>query len=419
VVNGLIAKIAAYQPPFSVTTANLGNGQLQLTNPTAFTTTASVENTATVKTTQRTIVPVAQQELVGFPDLKGDNGDVYTINVTAPTAGNFTVTTNSYDTEADIAAKFVSQINAAGIGLTAAVKDGKLLITSNTPGTPFAYTATLTTDVGQTSLPPTTQTLVANIAAGAVPQTDTVTLSGPTGRVGDVYEVTVNGRTVRYTTDGTEADMDAIAINLAAQINAANPPMAATALPGPVGSGQLVITGTTGGVALDTSAQVVRPQVVGDPNPTDYNVHQATGDSDRAWDQAQLTIADQLTINYTFSANAPAIQKMVMSLRIAQSAVQDPDTYQDKMTQAQSLMRDALNGLRALHATNTVNDTLMQATTLAHQTQISATTDSTDKIEGVDKNEVAAKIQSAQTQLEAVFSTVGTTGRLSLVNFLT
>ena len=42
-----------------------------------------------------------------------------------------------------------------------------------------------------------------------------------------------------------------------------------------------------------------------------------------------------------------------------------------------------------------------------------------DKIEGVDKNEVAAKIQAAQTQLEAVFSVVGTTGRLSLVNFLT
>jgi hypothetical protein len=61
----------------------------------------------------------------------------------------------------------------------------------------------------------------------------------------------------------------------------------------------------------------------------------------------------------------------------------------------------------------------MSATTLAHQTQISVTTDSTDKIEGIDKNEVAAKVQAAQTQLEAVFSVVGSTGRLSLVNFLT
>lgn len=419
VVNALIAKIAATVPPFSVTTANLGNGQLQLTNAAAFTTTAAVENSATVKTTQRTVVPVAQQELIGFPDLQGDNGDIYTVTFTAPVGGPFTVTTNQYDTEADIAAKFVSQINAAAIGVTASVKDGKLLVKSDTPGSAITYTAALTTDVGNTSLNPTTTTLVANIAAGATPQTDKVTLSGPVGRVGDVYEITVNGRTVRYTTDGTETDMDQIAINLAAQINAANPPMAATALPGPVGSGQVVITGTTGGVALTTEAEVARPQVIGEPKPTDYNVHQATGDSDRAWDRAQITIADQLTIDYTFSANAPAIQKMIMSLRIAQSAVTDPDTYQTKMTQAQSLMKDALNGLRALHSSNTVNDTLMSATTLAHQTQISVSVDSSDKIEGVDKNEVAAKVQAAQTQLEAVFSVVGTTGRLSLVNFLT
>jgi hypothetical protein len=419
VVNALIAKIAATVPPFSVTTANLGNGQLQLTNAAAFTTTAAVQNSATVQTTQRTVVPVAQQELIGFPDLQGDNGDIYTLTFTAPVGGPFTVTTNQYDTEADIAAKFVSQINAAAIGVTASVKDGKLLVKSDTPGSAITYTAALTTDVGNTSLNPTTTTLVANIAAGATPQTDKVTLSGPVGRIGDVYEITVNGRTVRYTTDGTETDMDQIAINLAAQINAANPPMAATALPGPVGSGQVVITGTAGGVALTTEAEVARPQVIGEPKPTDYNVHQATGDSDRAWDRAQITIADQLTIDYTFSANAPAIQKMIMSLRIAQSAVTDPDTYEAKMTQAQSLMKDALNGLRALHSSNTVNDTLMSATTLAHQTQISVSVDSSDKIEGVDKNEVAAKVQAAQTQLEAVFSVVGTTGRLSLVNFLT
>ena len=97
----------------------------------------------------------------------------------------------------------------------------------------------------------------------------------------------------------------------------------------------------------------------------------------------------------------------------------DPDQYSAKMTQAQALMNDALNGIRALHANNTVNDTLMSATTLAHQTQINVNTDGTDKIEGVDNNEVAAKIQNAQVQLQAVFSVVGMTGRLSLVNFLT
>jgi len=195
--------------------------------------------------------------------------------------------------------------------------------------------------------------------------------------------------------------------------------MGVTATPGATGTGSLSITANTGGVALNTTSTVTRPQVATNPKPTDYSTHQLAGDSDLAWDQSSITIADQLTINYTFSANAPAIQKMVMALRIAQSAVTDPDQYSSKMTQAQSIMTDALNGIRALHANNTVNDTLMSATTLAHQTQINVNTDSTDKIEGVDNNEVAAKIQNAQVQLQAVFSVVGTTGRLSLVNFLT
>jgi len=422
VVNGLIDQINNYQPPFSVTATNLGNGQLQLTNPTAFASNSAVEDAATVKTTQRTVTAVAQQEQVGFPGIPasgGDNGDVYTINFTSPAAGPFTVTTNTFDTEASIAARFVNQINSAGIGVTASVKDGKLLLTSNTPGTGFTYTAGLTTDVGQPSQAPTTTTLVANIPAGATPQTDQVQLSGPAGRIGDVYEITVNGRTVRYTTSGTEPNMDTIAIALAAQINAANPTMGVTATPGAAGTGALTITANTGGVALNTTATVTRPQVETDPTPTDYSTHQDPGDSDLAWDQSSITIADQLTINYTFSANAPAIQKMIMALRIAQSAVTDPDQYSSKMTQAQSLMNDALNGVRALHANNTVNDTLMSATTLAHQTQINVNTDGADKIEGVDNNEVAAKIQNAQVQLQAIFSVVGTTGRLSLVNFLT
>ncbi|HVZ01991.1 MAG TPA: hypothetical protein VHA35_20970 [Dongiaceae bacterium] len=419
VVNALISSITTYQPPFGVTATALGNGQMQISSATAFTSSAAVENSAAVATTQRTVVPVAQEEQVGFPGMKGDTGDVYTINFTSPVAGPFTVTTTSEDNEAGVAAKFAQQINAAGIGITAAVKNGKLSLTSNTPGTPFTYTAALTTDVGQTTPAPTMTTAVANIPAGATPQTDEVTFSGPAGAKGDVYSVTVNGRTFEYKTNGGEADMDAIAIQLAAQINAAVPTAGVAATPGPVGSGKLIITANTGGVALDTTSKITHPTVVTDPLPTQYNVHQTTGDSDLSWDRAPITIADQLTINYTFSANEPAIQRLIAALRIAQSAVTDPDQYADKMTQAQSLARNALEGIRALHSVNTVNDTLMSATTLSHQTQINVNTDSTQKIEGVDPNEVAAKIQNAQVQLQAVFSVVGQTSRLSLVNFLT
>src|SRR5581483_530517 len=266
----------------------------KLSSSAAFTSNSAVEDTATVKTTQRTVLPVAQQDQIGFPGTAHDNGDVYTINFTSPVAGPFNVTTTNFDTEASIAAKFVPVINAAGIGVTAAVQTGKLVLTSNTPGTPFTENAALTTDVGQPNQAPVKTNLVANIPAGATPQTDTVQLSGPIG-VGTAYQITVNGRTVQYTTTGAEPDEDTIAINLAAQINAAVPSMGVTATPGPTGTGSVVITANTGGVALNTQASVTPQQIVNSPQAPTYSTHQATGDSTQAWGQSAITIADQLT----------------------------------------------------------------------------------------------------------------------------
>jgi hypothetical protein len=418
IVDKLVAKIANYQPPFAVTATNLGNGQLELRAATAFTSHAAVQNTPAVETTQRTVVPVAQRDEIGFPGPL-DPGDQYTITFTAPAGGPFTVTNAATDDQASIAAKFVTAINAAGIGVTASVRNGRLSIVSDTPGTAMAYTAALTTDAGpNVTASPTTTTVVANIPPGPLPQIDTVQLSGPVGRKGDVYEVTVNGRTVRYTTTGTEADMDAIAISLTALINAQVPPFPASAVPGAAGSGQLILTGATVGVALATEARVQLPPAVPDPTPTLYNVHQEPTDSALAWQRASIVIADKLSVKYTFSANEVAFQKLILALRYAQSAVQDPDSYAEKMTIAKQLATDSLAGVRALQGDNAVNDALFSATTLSHQTTINANVSDSDKIEAIDPNEVAAKLQAVELQLQASFGAYAQVSRLSLVNFI-
>jgi len=418
IVDKLVARIANYQPPFSVTATNLGDGKLQLNGAAVFTSHAAVQNTPVVETTQRTVVPVAQQDEIGFPGPL-DPGDQYTIAFTAPAGGPFTVTTASTDDEAAIAAKFVSAINAAGIGVTASVRNGRLSIKSDTPGSAMTYTATLSVDAApNTTAAPTTATIVANIPAGPLPQIDTVQLSGPVGRKGDVYEITVNGRTVRYTTTGNEADMDAIAINLTAAINAQVPPFPASAVPGLPGSGQLILTGATIGVALKTEAKVAQPQAVPDPTPPIYNVHQEPTDSALAWQRSSIVIADKLSVKYTFSANEVAFQKLTLALRYAQSAVQDPDTYAQKMTIAKQLATDSLAGVRALEGDNAVNDALFAATTLSHQTTINANVSDSDKIEAIDPNEVAAKLQAVELQLQASFGAYSQTARLSLVNFI-
>lgn len=414
----LTNQMGTYQPPFTVTAALNGSGEIRLSSATAFTAHGSVQNSALVETTQRTVVAVAQQERVAFNGPFGDAGDIYDISFTAPVAGPFTVTTTAVDDELSIAQKFAGLINAAGIGVTASIKSGQLTLTSDTPGTAFTYTATLPTDVGQISAAPVTTTTVANIPAGPLAQIDTVALSGPVGRRGDAYELTVNGRTLRYVTTGEERDMDAIAINLTALVNAATPPMPVTATAGPTGSGTFSLTATTIGVVLETELDVIKPYTVTNPVAPDYNEHQEPNDSANAWQRSKITIADQLTIRSSFSANELSIQKLQLALRYAQSAVNDLDNYQDKIEIARSLARESLEGLRALHADNTVNDAVIGATNLSHQTTINLSKDGSAKIEGINEAEVAAKLDVVQLQLQATFAAVGSTNQLSLVNFL-
>ena len=94
-----------------------------------------------------------------------------------------------------------------------------------------------------------------------VAQVDTVTLGGTVGDVGDVYNITVNGVTKSYTTDGTEADIDVIrdalinSINTDTTINGA-----VTAVAG--ASGEITITSDTAGTAITTSASATSPASV-------------------------------------------------------------------------------------------------------------------------------------------------------------
>jgi flagellin-like hook-associated protein FlgL len=61
---------------------------------------------------------------------------------------------------------------------------------------------------------------------------------------------------------------------------------------------------------------------------------------------------------------------------------------------------------------------LFSATTLSHQTTINANVADSDKIEAVDPNEVAAKLQAVETQLQASFGAYAQTSKLSLINFI-
>jgi hypothetical protein len=55
---------------------------------------------------------------------------------------------------------------------------------------------------------------------------------------------------------------------------------------------------------------------------------------------------------------------------------------------------------------------------LSHQTTINANVSDSDKIEAIDPNEVAAKLQAVETQLQVSFGAYSQTSKLSLINFI-
>jgi len=107
----------------------------------------------------------------------------------------------------------------------------------------FTKTGTLAWTVSTTS----SQTPVA--------QVDSVTLGGTVGEVGDVYSVNVDGNSVSYTTDGTEASLDIIRDKLIALVNA-DPQASAKATASIGGTGIITLTAVTAGNALTNTASV-------------------------------------------------------------------------------------------------------------------------------------------------------------------
>ncbi|MCW8916156.1 MAG: flagellar hook-basal body complex protein [Magnetovibrio sp.] len=100
-----------------------------------------------------------------------------------------------------------------------------------------------------------------------VSQIDTVTMAGTAGEVGDTYSVTVNGTTVTYTTDGTEASLDAIRDALVAQINL-DTTVSATVTAAAGGAGELTLTAVTAGSAFTASSSATNGGVTADNTAT-------------------------------------------------------------------------------------------------------------------------------------------------------
>ncbi|MCW2248167.1 flagellin-like hook-associated protein FlgL [Azospirillum fermentarium] len=140
--------------------------------------------------------------------------------------------------------------------------------------------------------------------------------------------------------------------------------------------------------------------------------------NNKAWDKTAVTADDDYSIDYGVTSTDPSIQKLVSAFRMAKAAVSNPGKYKEYAEQALSMMADAKESLRSVHA-KVASDLATLTTKKDEHTELSnSATDQVARIEGIDQTEVAARLRTSMNALEAAYTVAGQTQKMSLLNYL-
>ncbi len=228
----------------------------------------------------------------------------------------------------------------------------------------------------------TSATLYMSVAGQAI------TINGSAG-TGQVATMTING--VDYTHSVLATDTPTtIATAFGTQLTAAGIPYVQTGATLTIGAGN-TINGT--GVATSNAASYVT-------------------------DHARVDTGHD--ISYGITSNDPAFQKLIAGLRYLQAAgnATDETAYKTHMTQASSLLSEALNDLQVMHTTIANNIGIMSTLKKAQEKAIGTLADQVFNIQEINVTQVSAEITSMETMLQASYAATGGILKLSIVNYL-
>ncbi|HAX91251.1 MAG TPA: hypothetical protein DCY07_03460 [Rhodospirillaceae bacterium] len=169
--------------------------------------------------------------------------------------------------------------------------------------------------------------------------------------------------------------------------------------------------------------------------PTEVDPYLATGDAVPSYDtdydpldtaalvpeanvRERVSIDTTKKLTYGVTSNEDGFQQVIMGLRFAYAATQDPANYGTLMATANKLLGTGLGNVRATH-TDTTNAyaTLNKAKETIQAKEITLK-NQVDNIESVDLNEVAVKITTLQAQLQASYSAVSNLINLTILDYL-
>lgn len=123
-------------------------------------------------------------------------------------------------------------------------------------------------------------------------------------------------------------------------------------------------------------------------------------------------------LNYGVTSNEEGFQQVIMGLRWAYAATNDPANYQTYMTTARDLLSDGLANIRAVHTDVTNSYNAINKTSSTITANISNLKDQVDSIENVDINEVSVKITVLKAQLESSYAVTAKMIDLSILKYI-
>lgn len=394
----------------------------------------------------------------------GDAGDVYTVTVAGRPFSYRTQGLNGARPEPDmtfIARNLADQINAAepALPLYATVQNNVLTLTARETGAKFEVGADVRNAIE--TLNSVSGEAVVQHASTTQPQVNTLKFNGPAVDIGDrfgfkfatgtpghfdyqEYSVDYQISAANFNDMPGASRMDMVSTRLVEKINQADPPYPFTAyLQGTPGNYSVAVAAReankpfkltphdpNGSVTNSMNVTTLLPgqtsttfqERVDPPNLPDYDTQFSRDFTNRpqpaAWEKSSLAIEEGRNVTYGVVSTDPAFQTLIRAFRHARAAADNPGDYHLHMAKTKSLLTDAKHMIRELHAKVTVDQSSLDAARQNHEQSQTDIANRLSAIEGIDQNEVAARLRQAMTTQEATYAVAGRTAKLSLVNYL-
>jgi flagellar hook-associated protein 3 FlgL len=130
------------------------------------------------------------------------------------------------------------------------------------------------------------------------------------------------------------------------------------------------------------------------------------GQSAAAWTQDTATLDQNYNVSYGVTSTNPAFQQLIagLSLISAASKETDPTTYATDMSQASTILSNALTAIQTVHAGVAGNINLVNTETSTQNSDVTSLQNQVSNIQSVDMTQVGTELSLLQTQLQASYS---------------